>query len=262
MENIEEVKQAEAHLQRAEAALENAQRDEQAAQAAEQTAMHDIQEAVEELRETEHHQREIHFMVDGEEYETSKRELTPNEIIREFGKKDPATNYLVEIKGDHKISFQGKGDVEIKMHNCMSFQIVSTGPTPVSDACGPAAFIEGLRQLGYEAQTLPDRPDHVFFNYPVEIGSRAGQTVRLGLVVPQDFPNIPPGGPHVSPHIQPIHPGNDKSHPAGGVHQSPEFQRLAGGDWQYWSRPFQEWGQRKRTVTTYMAHLWRLWETQ
>ena len=76
--------------------------------------MHDIEQAVEELREAEHHPREIHFTVDGEEYETTKRELTPNEIISEFGKKDPATNYLVEIKGNHKISFQGKGDEEIQ----------------------------------------------------------------------------------------------------------------------------------------------------
>jgi hypothetical protein len=246
----------------AEAALETAQRDERVAHAAEQVALHEIEEAVEEVREAERHEREIHFLVDGEEYETRKRELTPNEIIREFGKKDPATNYLVEIKGDHKVSFHGKGDEEIKMHNGMSFQIVSTGPTPVSDTCGTAAFIEGLRGLGYEVQSLPGHPDHIFFNYPVEVGSRAGQPVRLGLVVPHDFPNIPPGGPHVSPHVLPIHPGNDKPHPAGGVHQSPEFQRLAGGEWQYWSRPCQDWGQRKRTVIAYMAHIWRLWETQ
>ena len=66
MENIEEIKQAEAHLQQAEAALQKrAERDEQ-------TAMHDVEEAVEELREAEHHHREIHFTVDGEEYETTK----------------------------------------------------------------------------------------------------------------------------------------------------------------------------------------------
>src|SRR6185437_11791314 len=142
MENTEEVKQAEAHLHRAEAALDKAQRDEREAQATEQRALHDIEQAVEELREADNHPREIHFTVDGEEYETTKRELTPNEIIREFGKKDPASNYLVEIKGHHKISFQGKGDEKIKMHDGMHFQIVSTGPTPVSDLTGPAAFIE------------------------------------------------------------------------------------------------------------------------
>ena len=73
MENIEEIKQAEAHLHRAEAALQNAQRDERAAEAAEQTAMHDIEQAVEELHEAEHHPRDIHFTVDGEEYATTKR---------------------------------------------------------------------------------------------------------------------------------------------------------------------------------------------
>ena len=141
---------------------------------AEQTAMHDIEEAVEELREAEHHPREIHFTVDGEEYETTKRELTPNEIIREFGKKDPATNYLVEIKGDHKISFQGKGDEKIKMHDCMNFQIVSTGPTPVSDSCGPDAFIEGLRRLGYEAQT----PARQAGSHSLQLSGRNRQPLR------------------------------------------------------------------------------------
>src|ERR1700722_15485144 len=169
MENIDEIKQAEAHLQKAEATLRNAERDEQ-------VALHEVEEAVEELREAEHHHREIRFTVDGEDYETTKHELTPNEIIREFGKKDPATNYLVEIKGDRKISFQGKGDEEIKMYDCMNFQIVSTGPTPVSDLTGSAAFIEGLRGLGYEAQALSGMADHVLFNYPVETGSRSGQT--------------------------------------------------------------------------------------
>jgi hypothetical protein len=262
MDNSEELKVAEAHLQRAEAELETAQRDERAAQGAEQSALRNIEEAAKEVREAEQHHRTIHFTVDGEECETTERELTPNQIIREFGKKEPATNYLVEIQGDHKISFKGKGDDKIKMHDCMHFQIVSTGPTPVSDDCGPAAFVAGLQQLGYEPQALPDHPDYIYFNYRVEVGNHAGQTVRLGLIVPQDFPNIPPGGPHVSPHIHPIHSGSDRPHPYGGVHQSPEFQRLTGGDWQYWSRPFQDWGQRKRTVTTYMAHVWRLWETQ
>jgi hypothetical protein len=76
---------------------------------------------------------EIHFKVDGESFETTKRELTPNEIIKEFAKQDPATHYLVQIEGHHRESFQGKGDVPIKMHDGMKFQVISTGPTPVSD---------------------------------------------------------------------------------------------------------------------------------
>ena len=262
MENIEELKQAEAHLQRAEAALETARRDERTAQASEEAALHEIRDAVVELHEAEHHHREIHFKVDGEACVTREHELTPNEIIREFGKKDPATHYLVEIKGDHKESYKGKGDVEIKMRDGMNFQIVSTGPTPVSDSCGSRGFVEGLRELGYDAAALGEGADHVVFDYAVQVGSRAGERVRLGVVVPRDFPNTPPGGPHVSPGIHPIHQSNDQPHPTGGVHPSAEFQRLAGGSWQYWSRPFQNWGQTKRTVTVYMAHIWRLWETQ
>jgi hypothetical protein len=78
------------------------------------------------------HHREIHFFVDGEPVETDRRELTPNEIIKEFGHKDPATHYLVKIDAHHRISYQGKGDEPIKIHEGERFQIVSTGPTPVS----------------------------------------------------------------------------------------------------------------------------------
>lgn len=75
---------------------------------------------------------EIHFTVDGEPYETLERELTPNVILTKFAEKDPATNYLVQIEGQHRISYQGKGDEPIKMHEGMRFQVISTGPTPVS----------------------------------------------------------------------------------------------------------------------------------
>ena len=263
MENTDEVKQAEAHLMRAEAELEAAQRDERTAQADEQAALKDIDAAVQELREAEHH-HEIHFSVDGEDFETCRRDWTANEIIKDFGKRDPATNYLVAIHGTHKVSYQGKGDEEIKIHECEAFQIVSTGPTPVSDTTGPARFTAGLRALGYQPQTVPNKPDHVFFNYPVEVGCYAGQTVRLGFVVPPDFPNITPSGPHVSPRVRAVHPGNDVPHPAGGVHvdRSAPFEQGAGGDWQYWSRPCSDWGKSKKTVTAYMGFIWRLWETQ
>jgi hypothetical protein len=78
------------------------------------------------------HHHEIHFFVDGEPHETDKRDLTPNEIIKDFGEKDPATHYLVRIEGHHRISYEGKGNEPIKLHDGERFQIVSTGPTPVS----------------------------------------------------------------------------------------------------------------------------------
>jgi hypothetical protein len=77
------------------------------------------------------HHHEIHFFVDGEPAETDQKELTPNQIIKNFGDKDPATHYLVQV-GPPRISYQGKGDEPIKLHNGERFQIISTGPTPVS----------------------------------------------------------------------------------------------------------------------------------
>lgn len=79
-----------------------------------------------------HPHHEIHFFVDGEPHETDQREWTPNDIIQKFGEKDPATHYLVRIEGQHRHSYEGKGEQPIEIHNGERFQIVSTGPTPVS----------------------------------------------------------------------------------------------------------------------------------
>jgi hypothetical protein len=78
------------------------------------------------------HHHEIHFFVDGERHETHHHEMTPNHIIREFAHKDPATHYLVRIEGHHRTSYQGNGEEPIKLHNGERFQVISTGPTPVS----------------------------------------------------------------------------------------------------------------------------------
>lgn len=73
-----------------------------------------------------------HFTVDGELYDTRAEELTPNEILREFAGNDPATHYLVQIQGHERISFEGKGNEPIHMKDGLRFQVISTGPTPVS----------------------------------------------------------------------------------------------------------------------------------
>lgn len=78
------------------------------------------------------HDHEIHFFVDGEPHETERSAWTPNAIIRQFGEKDPSTHYLVRIEGHHRHSYEGKGEEPIEIHNGERFQIVSTGPTPVS----------------------------------------------------------------------------------------------------------------------------------
>ena len=127
---------------------------------------------------------------------------------------------------------------------------------------GPEVFITGLRTLGYHPQTLPGKPDHVVIDYVVENGKFAGRALRLGLIVPQDFALTPPSGLHVSQLIHPVKSGGE--HPTGGVHRdhARPFEEALGGEWQYWSRPFPGWGSSRRTVSAYMNHVWRLWDTQ
>jgi hypothetical protein len=75
----------------------------------------------------------FNIFVDGEKYDATKAVMTANEIIAEFGMKDPATNYLVLLHGNDPISFKGEGEKPIELKNGMKFQIVSLGPTPVSN---------------------------------------------------------------------------------------------------------------------------------
>ncbi|MGH8493097.1 MAG: hypothetical protein ACRERR_08345 [Moraxellaceae bacterium] len=213
----------------------------------------------------EQHPQEIPFHVDGELEKTTQAIWTPNEIIRKFGQKDPATNYLVQIQGPEKgTSYKDKGDIPITIRPGYHFQIVSLGATTVSDGrplVGVAAFIYGLKEMGYDPQVPPSQPDHVYFDYEVPVGKFAGIKVKLGFSIPPSFPvSGVPSGPHVSPHVLPLNPQSGP-HPSHGVHASP-FSSLVGGDWQYWSRPFPDWAARKKTVAAYLSHIHRLWETQ
>jgi len=208
------------------------------------------------------HQHVIHIFVDGEKYEATQEMMTPNEIIQEFGQKDPALHYLVQIHGNEKTSYEGKGDTPIGLHNGMKFQIISTGPCTVSDIprTGVETFLLGLTELGYCPMTLPGKHDHVVIDYVVPCGKFVDKKVRLGFIVPTDFPVTIPSGPHVSPHIHPAMSGGQ--HPTGGIHASKQFQESTGEEWQYWSRPVSDWASRRKTVASYMSHIWRLWDTQ
>ena len=62
---------------------------------------------------------------------------------------------------------------------------------------GVEVFLEGLRSLGHKPITLPDNPNHLVVDYTVESGKFAGTKLRLGFVVPADFPMTTPTGPHV-----------------------------------------------------------------
>jgi hypothetical protein len=100
--------------------------------------------------------------------------------------------------------------------------------------------------------------NRVMFLYEIEVGRFAGRVVELGFVVPNEFPFNPPSGPHLSPHLVPLHPANDLPHPSGGVHASDQF----GANWQYWSRPYHNWAKTDRSTRAYLAFIRRLFETQ
>ncbi|MFA5900531.1 MAG: hypothetical protein WC829_15635, partial [Hyphomicrobium sp.] len=110
---------------------------------------------------------------------------------------------------------------------------------------------------------LKGHDSHVVFDYVIETGPHAGKTFRLGLVVPVDFPMNAPTGPYLSPEVHPIN-AQSGPHPTAGIHkkQAKVFDAAAGGSWQYWSRPFPEWQNSKRTVAAYMSHIWKLWDSQ
>jgi len=71
------------------------------------------------------------YTVDDEPQSTSEQNLTPRQILQN-AEIDPATHYLVEIKGQHKESYQNKMDEPIQMHQHMKFVSVFNGPTTVS----------------------------------------------------------------------------------------------------------------------------------
>ena len=71
------------------------------------------------------------YTVDDEPQTTDLHEMTPNQILAKASL-DPSSYYLIELQGDHQVSFQGRPDVPIHMHEGMRFIAVFTGPVPVS----------------------------------------------------------------------------------------------------------------------------------
>lgn len=120
-----------------------------------------------------------------------------------------------------------------------------------------ADFVTQLRALGYDVQKLGN--NKIVFPYAVRSGRLAGQTFRIGLLIPPDYPLSPPSGPHVSPKVHP-NCGNG-AHPTGGIHDSTGHGNF-GPDFQYWSRPFREWPSTSRDAKAYIGHILHLFDTQ
>lgn len=197
-------------------------------------------------------QKTIHYKVNDDPQETTKTTLTPVEIMTD-AKVDPAQNYLVQIKGQERISYQGKPDEPIEMHDGMKFVTVYTGPVPVSFSPhqGREEFDRQLREQGYAPESKENRS---IIDYLIPGGRFTGQTIKLGFEVPQDFPRNPPSGPHISPRLLPINNSPNSSHPDRAA-ESP-----FGAEWQYLSRPFPSW-KEKLGAMGYLAYVDHLFET-
>jgi len=119
-------------------------------------------------------------------------------------------------------------------------------------AFGREEFERQLKELGIDPH--PNQAaDRVVFDYVIPGGKFAGQKVRIGLVVPAEFPRTPPGGPHVAPRLLPINSGAE-SHP----HRTAESD--FGPDFQYLSRPYRGWKGREGVVE-YLVHIDHLFIT-
>lgn len=114
-------------------------------------------------------------------------------------------------------------------------------------------FVSQLKQLKYDVTEMGG--NKVSFPYEIPAGKFRGKQVYLGFDVPSDFPNTPPGGPHIKPRILPLNT-NAKTHPEK-VLESQKF----GPDWEYWSRPILGWAESDHTVRFYMKHIRTLFVT-
>jgi hypothetical protein len=76
-------------------------------------------------------QHEIHYTVNDEPQSTTLREMTPVQIMENAGI-DPAQNYLIQIEGNHQVSYKDNPNEIIHMHERMKFITNFMGPQPVS----------------------------------------------------------------------------------------------------------------------------------
>lgn len=120
-------------------------------------------------------------------------------------------------------------------------------------------FKKQLMEMGFEPKERGN--DCLSFSYKILCGKEEGRIIELGLHIPPQFPDIPPSGPHITPHLLPLNT-NGGSHPLGGVHSSQNRHRDAfNATWQYWSRPFNGWASTDRSVKAYLRHINHLMDT-
>ncbi len=93
------------------------------------------------------------------------------------------------------------------------------------------------------------------FQFKIPHGRFRNKTVEIALQVPPTFPDIPPSGPYIKPHLLP-NTGGGGTHPFGGIHERSEPTT----EFQYWSRPCNGWDQTDKDMKVYLAFLRTLFD--
>lgn len=118
-------------------------------------------------------------------------------------------------------------------------------------------FVAELHELGYvDARVIAQRC--VAMPWKVETGPLIDRQIELGVVVEDDYPDTPPRGPFVRPHLLPLNTTGGE-HPYASVHNG-SGHGFPDDSWQYWSRPFSGWP-RNRSAKAYLAHIRHLFDT-
>jgi hypothetical protein len=118
-------------------------------------------------------------------------------------------------------------------------------------------FVAELIALGHEDARII-QPGCVVWTWAIETGPLLGCKVEIGACVGEDYPDTPPRGPFVRPHLMPL--GQPGEHPRGGVHPA-SAHGFPDDSFQYWSRPFNGWAESPRNARAYLAFLRTLFDT-
>lgn len=119
-------------------------------------------------------------------------------------------------------------------------------------------FVAELTELGHDDPQLI-APNCVAWTWTVETGPLLGRTIEIGVSVGDDYPDTPPRGPFLRPHLMPMNPQGGQ-HPHDGVHPG-TGHGFPDDSWQYWSRPFNGWPNSSRNARAYLAFLRTLFDT-
>ncbi len=106
--------------------------------------------------------------------------------------------------------------------------------------------------MGYEPITYSN--GFVGFKFTIPHGRFRDKEVEIALDISQ-FPEIPPSGPYIKPHLLPI-TGATGEHPLGRVHD----RKKPTQEFQYWSRPCNGWDQTEKNMKVYIAFLRTLFD--